>query len=85
MEALKSLPACPRLSDPALSKPEGLEDWLELLCLPEYFDVFQHNGFTSMERIHMLWEVELSSVSCHDNSQNICHLSGFYKISTLWQ
>lgn len=71
MEALKSLPVCPRLSDPALSKPEGLEDWLELLCLPEYFDVFQHNGFTSMERIHMLWEVELTSVSCHDNCQNI--------------
>ena len=75
MEAVKSLPACPRLSDPALSKPEGLKDWLELLCLPEYFDVFQHNGFTSMERIHMLWEVELTSVSFHDNSQNVCHVS----------
>ncbi|KAL9955552.1 hypothetical protein ACROYT_G036890 [Oculina patagonica] len=62
MEALKSLPVCLRLSDPALTKPESLEDWLNLLCLSEYFDVFQHNGFTSMERIHMLWEVELTSV-----------------------
>lgn len=69
MEALKSLPASPRLSDPALTEPESLKDWLELLCLSEYFDVFQHNGFTSMERIHMLWEVELTSVSFHDNFQ----------------
>lgn len=62
MEALKSLPSCPRLSDPAINKPESLKEWLELLCLSEYFDVFQHNGFTSMDRIHMLWEVELTSV-----------------------
>ena len=69
MEAVKSLPACPRLNDPAEAKPESLDDWLELLCLSEYFDVFQHNGFTSMERIHMLWEVELTSVSYCGN----CH------------
>ena len=62
IEALKSLPACPRLSDPAITKPESLEDWLQLICLREYFDVFQHNGYTSMDRIHMLWEVELTSV-----------------------
>ena len=63
MEAVKSLPPCLRLSDPAITKPESLEDWLELIRLPEYFDVFQHNGFTSMDRVHMLWELELTSVS----------------------
>ena len=77
MEALKSLPSCPRLSDPAINKPESLKEWLELLCLSEYFDVFQHNGFTSMDRIHMLWEVELTSVSyllefCEQTPRSIC-------------
>ena len=63
MEALKFLPACPRLSDLDTTKPDSLKDWLELICLSEYFDVFYHNGFNSMERLHMLWEVELTSVS----------------------
>ena len=64
MEAMKSLPACPRLSDlAATAKPESLTDWLKLICLLEYFPVFQQNGFDSMERLHMLWEVELTSVS----------------------
>ena len=64
MEAMKSLPACPRLSDlAATAKPESLRDWLNLICLLEYFPVFQQNGFDSMERLHMLWEVELTSVS----------------------
>lgn len=63
MEAMKSLPACPRLSDlAATAKPESLRDWLNLICLLEYFPVFQQNGFDSMERLHMLWEVELTSV-----------------------
>lgn len=62
MEALKFLPACPRLSDLDTTKPDSLKDWLELICLSEYFDVFYHNGFNSMERLHMLWEVELTSV-----------------------
>ncbi|RMX60043.1 hypothetical protein pdam_00004489 [Pocillopora damicornis] len=62
MEAVKTLKPCPRLNDPASAKPESLEDWLELLSLSEYYDVFQHNGFTYMERIHRLWEVELTSV-----------------------
>ncbi|XP_015758288.1 PREDICTED: ankyrin repeat and sterile alpha motif domain-containing protein 1B-like [Acropora digitifera] len=63
MEAMKSLPACPRLSDlAATAKPESLTDWLKLICLLEYFPVFQQNGFDSMERLHMLWEVELTSV-----------------------
>ncbi|KAK2565649.1 Ankyrin repeat and SAM domain-containing protein 1A [Acropora cervicornis] len=63
MEAMKSLPACPRLSDlVAPAKPESLRDWLKLICLLEYFPVFQQNGFDSMERLHMLWEVELTSV-----------------------
>ena len=64
MEAVKT---CPRLNDPASAKPESLEDWLELLSLSEYYDVFQHNGFTYMERIHRLWEVELTSVSDVDS------------------
>ena len=67
MEAVKTLKTCPRLNDPASAKPESLEDWLELLSLSEYYDVFQHNGFTYMERIHRLWEVELTSVSDVDS------------------
>ncbi|XP_022779967.1 ankyrin repeat and sterile alpha motif domain-containing protein 1B-like isoform X3 [Stylophora pistillata] len=62
MEAVKTLKPCPRLSDPVSTKPESLEDWLELLSLSEYFVVFQHNDITSMKRIRMLWEVELTSV-----------------------
>ena len=72
MEAIKSLPVCPRLSDPDITKPDTLKGWLEWICLPEYFDVFQHNGFTSMGRIHILWEVELTSVSRFCNVIKTC-------------
>ena len=74
MEAIKSLPVCPRLSDPDITKPDTLKGWLEWICLPEYFDVFQHNGFTSMDRIHILWEVELTSVSSFCNVIRTCHI-----------
>ena len=74
MEAVKSLPVCPRLSDPDITKPDTLKGWLEWICLPEYFDVFQHNGFTSMDRIHILWEVELTSVSSFCNVIRTCHM-----------
>ena len=74
MEAIKSLPVCPRLCDPDITKPDTLKGWLEWICLPEYFDVFQHNGFTSMDRIHILWEVELTSVSSFCNVIRTCHM-----------
>ena len=67
MEAAKALPPAPYVSDPGGFKPEGVEDWLELIDLPEYADVFRHQGYSSMARVTMLWEVELTSVSFHRN------------------
>ena len=44
MEAIKSLPVCPRLSDPDITKPDTLKGWLEWICLPEYFDGQETEG-----------------------------------------
>ena len=63
MEALKPLSRCPRLSDLAFANLDTVADWLESIGLPEYLEVFQHNGFTTLQRVRMLWEVELTSVS----------------------
>ena len=84
MEAVKSLPVCPRLSDPDITKPDTLKGWLEWICLPEYFDVFQHNGFTSMDRIHILWEVELTSVSSFCNVIRTCHMWVEFVVGSLF-
>ena len=84
MEAIKSLPVCPRLSDPDITKPDTLKGWLEWICLPEYFDVFQHNGFTSMNRIHILWEVELTSVSSFCNVIRTCHMWVEFVVGSLF-
>ena len=67
MEATKVLAPAPHLMDPDSYKPESMEDWLDLIDLPEYTDVFQHQGYSSMERVKMLWEVELTSVSHYSN------------------
>ncbi|XP_014668530.1 PREDICTED: ankyrin repeat and sterile alpha motif domain-containing protein 1B-like isoform X3 [Priapulus caudatus] len=41
---------------------QTVEEWLRWLCLQEYDDAFRANGFTSMERVHKLWELELVTV-----------------------
>jgi SAM domain (Sterile alpha motif) len=41
---------------------DGLVPWLTALRLSEYIETFQLHGFTSTERLHNLWDVELTSV-----------------------
>ncbi|XP_022254555.1 uncharacterized protein LOC106470250 isoform X2 [Limulus polyphemus] len=42
--------------------PESVNHWLKLLHLEEYQDTFQKNGFTNMDRVMKIWEVELNTV-----------------------
>lgn len=44
------------------SPPSELEEWLHLLRLDHYADLFRKNCFDDMERIHRVWEVELTTV-----------------------
>ena len=44
------------------SPPSELEDWLHLLRLDHYADLFRKNCFDDMERIRRVWEVELTTV-----------------------
>ncbi|XP_076304182.1 uncharacterized protein LOC143222109 isoform X2 [Tachypleus tridentatus] len=42
--------------------PESVNHWLKLLHLEEYQDTFLKNGFTNMDRVMKIWEVELNTV-----------------------
>lgn len=42
--------------------PSELEEWLHLLRLDHYADLFRKNYFDDMERIRRVWEVELTTV-----------------------
>jgi len=41
---------------------DSVRSWLRSLRLTEYVDAFQIHGFTTLERLHNLWDVELTSV-----------------------
>jgi len=41
---------------------DSVRSWLRSLRLTEYVDTFQIHGFTMLERLHNLWDVELTSV-----------------------
>lgn len=43
--------------------PSSVEDWLSSLRLSEYTDAFKSHGYTSMDRVRKLWELELATVS----------------------
>ncbi|KAK3699169.1 hypothetical protein QZH41_011871 [Actinostola sp. cb2023] len=61
LEAAKLLPSPPRVAK-LDNPPSTVEEWLKLIKLSEYLEVFLHHGFASMDRVKMLWEVELTSV-----------------------
>ena len=42
---------------------DSIRSWLRSLRLSEYVDTFHTHGFTTLERLHNLWDVELTSVS----------------------
>ncbi|XP_013778899.1 uncharacterized protein LOC106463417 isoform X2 [Limulus polyphemus] len=42
--------------------PESVNDWLKSLHLEEYQSTFQKNGFTEIDRVMKIWEVELNTV-----------------------
>jgi len=41
----------------------SLASWLAVLRLSEYVETFQLHGFTTLDKLHNLWDVELTSVS----------------------
>ena len=51
--------------DVAAKQFDSIRSWLRSLHLSEYVDTFQTHGFTTLERLHNLWDVELTSVSSH--------------------
>ena len=59
---MKSLPTAPRVAK-LPSPPSTVEEWLGLLYLSEYLSIFVHHGYTTMDRVKQIWEVELTSVS----------------------
>ncbi|XP_064602362.1 ankyrin repeat and SAM domain-containing protein 1A-like isoform X2 [Liolophura sinensis] len=42
--------------------PSSVENWLSSLRLSEYTDAFKSHGYTSMDRVRKLWELELATV-----------------------
>ncbi|XP_031548747.1 ankyrin repeat and SAM domain-containing protein 1A-like [Actinia tenebrosa] len=61
LEAVKSLPTPPRVAK-LPSPPSTVEEWLASLCLSEYLVTLLHHGYTTMDRVKQMWEVELTSV-----------------------
>jgi len=51
-----------RCCDVTAKQFESIRPWLRSLHLSEYVDTFQTHGFTTLERLHNLWDVELTSV-----------------------
>ncbi|XP_048585041.1 ankyrin repeat and sterile alpha motif domain-containing protein 1B isoform X2 [Nematostella vectensis] len=62
LEAVKSLPVHPQLVDSSAQSFSSASEWLGSLCLDEYVPRFEHQGYASMERVMLIWEVELTSV-----------------------
>ena len=44
-------------------EPNTVEEWLNVLHLDEYLDLFHQKGYDTMDRIKQMWELELESVS----------------------
>lgn len=59
LEAAEKLPKVKQLE---ANVKYTVEEWLKSLKLTEYSKVFHENGFTDMERVKKIWEVELNAV-----------------------
>lgn len=53
------------------NNPTSVAEWLESLELGDYTKSFLINGYTSMELVKKIWEIELINVS---PSSNFCSL-----------
>lgn len=45
------------------NSPTSVADWLDSLELNDYIKTFLANGYTSMDLVKKLWEIELINVS----------------------
>lgn len=62
LENCKNLPIVPKLSSGTNSSPSSIKEWLNSLSLSQYEERFIENGFTDMEKVRKIWEVELNCV-----------------------
>lgn len=53
------------------NNPTSVAEWLESLELGDYTKSFLVNGYTSMELVKKIWEIELINVS-HINIPTCC-------------
>ena len=63
LESARKLPPSPQIGDEGFPVPETLHDWLEKINLLDYELKFRRSGYDNMDRIRVMWELELSTVS----------------------
>lgn len=62
MKACQNLPKSPVIGEEGFPNPRDIKEWLAKLKLLDYRRRFKYYGYDNMERVKVIWELELVSV-----------------------
>ena len=62
---MSGLPAVPVMGEEGRPIPDSVDQWLSIIQLEAYHTRFVHNGYGSMDRVRVIWELELVTVSLY--------------------
>ena len=63
LDAVSGLSAVPVMGEEGRPIPDTVDKWLSIIQLEAYHTRFVHNGYASMDRVRVIWELELVTVS----------------------
>lgn len=63
IKAANELPPSPVMGDANFPVPETVLDWLTRIKLPGYAQRFVQYGYDNIDRVRVIWEIELATVS----------------------
>ena len=62
LDSIPAMPDCPVFGTDPHPFPSSVREWLLKLKLPQYERQFNYYGYTNMERVRVIWELELVTV-----------------------